>query len=339
MCGDKMMADGNVKRTMSCPFVEGGLTLAPDGLYCCSIPLNGVAGWARLCEYTGGPLPIAEIMAAREQHRTEITQDASLSCKGCSAFLSEQDWRVLNRYLFNNLNIEHYTVCNLRCNYCCWKTTHPTEFGQIAYPLWPILKEILANDWMDPNGVVFWGGGEPALLKEFPACLDLMMERGIAHEVSSNATVFSDAIFRHLSNPKFMLTTSVDAGTASTYMKLKEQDRFEDVWRNLQMYAETGGRINVKYIMTDDNCDYAEWMPFVERVASAGLGGSVCLDISHGDPTIKPPIYDELVQMEAACLEHGFGVSCGAHGAHSMPVLNLKAELDARRQAWLADVH
>lgn len=309
---------------LSCCFIEGGLTFAPDGLYHCSLPLHGNAGWPFICEYNGGDLPIDQIVGSRNLYRQRYRAGDATVCDGCVYYLREADWETENSYLFNNLNIEHYTQCNLRCSYCCWLTTHPVKMGINPYPLLPILKSIIGNQWMDPNGSIFWGGGEPSLLKEFEKCMSFMLDLGIRNEISSNGTVFSRVIRDNLSNPKVSLCVSVDAGRPETYQKMKvpgkkSGDLFAAVWDNLVEYCHSGGDVSVKYILMESNSTSEEIAAFVNLVHTRDVGKKIIVDASHHLRALDEKIIKAAAGMVEALRGIGIEPLIGIHGAPTLP--------------------
>ncbi|PJA51561.1 MAG: radical SAM protein, partial [Candidatus Marinimicrobia bacterium CG_4_9_14_3_um_filter_48_9] len=75
----------------------------------------------------------------------------------------------------------------------------------------------------------------------------------------TNGVRYSQAVYDGLVNGTMQwVCTSVDAGTPSTYFKMKARDRFSQVLENLARYAHAGqqggGRLAIKYIFTADNC-------------------------------------------------------------------------------------
>jgi poly(ribitol-phosphate) beta-N-acetylglucosaminyltransferase len=309
------MADSYI----SCLFIEQGLTLAPDGLYFCSIPLHGVAGWANIGKYAGGDLPIGLILGARERYRKAIQEKTATSCAGCEGFITDRVWH--NHYLFNNLNIEHYTICNLRCTYCCWNTTHPLAYGLYPYRLLPILQQLTRQRLLDPDGWLFWGGGEPALLDEFDDCVHWASDYGLRHDVSSNATVFSLELAELLKDHRNTLISSVDAGTPETYLRVRGDDCFWQVWSNLERYATvtSGNRIGIKYLITDGNTDRKDLEGFACLINERNLKKSVIVDISHHLGYVPNRWIEAAAELTCLLKANGIEVQLGIHGTHTLP--------------------
>jgi organic radical activating enzyme len=314
---------------ISCYFIEKGITFAPDGLYHCSIPVHGNRGWPYICTYDGGALPIDRILDSRKKLKDAFSKGDMGSCSFCNAWLCDKDWPYTN-YPFSNINIEQYTICNLRCSYCCWLTNHPAEFGQLPYPILPVLIEIFEKQYLDPSGTIFWGGGEPALLKEFSDCLDICIEQNISIEISSNATVFSDAICNGLKSGKCSLCTSIDAGTPDTYLKIKGKDAFQCVWENLEVYASSNmDRLTIKYIVTDDNKREKDIDGFIDKLITSGLHCPIALDVSHANYIISDEIIETIAIFALKLRILGFTVYIGLHGSLTLPLERLVERVEA----------
>jgi wyosine [tRNA(Phe)-imidazoG37] synthetase (radical SAM superfamily) len=306
---------------LSCPFIERGITFAPDGLYACSLPLHGLAGWPSLGPYDGGKLPLDSILAKRETLRKQLANGEFNSCNGCDYYLSRKDWKAAGSYLFDNLNIEHYTVCNLRCSYCCWATTHKAAYNVNPYPLLPVFKQLMEGGLMDPKGSVFWGGGEPALLGEFPDCLAYMRSFGVRNDVSSNATTLSKPLLEALPDPSISLMVSVDAGTKEAYASLKRNDLLPRVWDNLEAYGSANGRLMIKYIVVPANNSPSEFEAFVKEAVRRGLAAK-CLffvDMSHESPAVDEEIVKGMALLANMLEDAGASVIAGVHGNHTLP--------------------
>jgi sulfatase maturation enzyme AslB (radical SAM superfamily) len=177
---------------------------------------------------------------------------------------------------------------------------------------------------MDPNGVIFWGGGEPSLLREFEPCMKFMLDHGIRNDISSNGTVFSRAIRDHLSNPKVSVCVSVDAGRPETYRRMKvpgktSGDLFSAVWNNLVQYKQTGGDVSVKYILLDSNCSSEEIGAFVDLIRTRDIGTKIIVDVSHHLVRIDDTIIKAAAEMVEALRAIGIEPLLGIHGSPTLP--------------------
>lgn len=109
------------------------------------------------------------------------------------------------------------------------------------------------------NAHVDFAGGEPTLLENLEEYLEFFRARRIRVLMFTNAVRFHQAIYDGLADGSiYWVTTSLDAGTPSTFKALRGRDRYLQVLENLSRYAVAGskgkGMLSVKYIFCDSNC-------------------------------------------------------------------------------------
>jgi organic radical activating enzyme len=319
--------DSQAKTYQSCRFVEGMLIFHPHKLYHCCIPVNGKFGNYFISEYRGGPLPLDRIRESREHLRSIIANIDKLPdehCNGC-VYISKGPWK--SDYMFSELHINHSLLCNLNCRYCLQRGG-PIEDKQPQYKLYPALQEIISKKLLDPKAFIFWGGGEPMILDEFEKCFELLMANAGSGELSTNATVFSPSTRDYLAkNPNFILTTSIDCGQPETYFKMKGKDLFHTAWKNLGLYAATGGRVYAKYIVTDYNLDRKELDGFADHVRDLAIK-NCCIDLDH---IINPSLLQDRHVEAAAYLlgrlrELGASVDVNRHSCGNCPDFGKKVQ-------------
>ena len=161
------------KEYFSCAYIEGGLVFALGHLLLCCITHHG-RGCPKVCDYTGGKLPIERILSFREEVRTQNQQEGRYPlCEGCG-YLKRQEWEK-GKYPFHTIQIAHYTKCNLQCSYCY--VTREGWDGQPyePYDLYPMIESMIREKQIDPDSLVFWGGGEPTMYRDFEKTFDLLL--------------------------------------------------------------------------------------------------------------------------------------------------------------------
>ncbi len=158
---------------------------------------------------------------------------------------------------------------------------------------------MIRNKLLGPKVFVFWGGGEPTLFGDFNRSFKLLMEYGAEQAVSTNATIVSDVLKQGLAKRKISLVCSVDAATPETYRKIKKRDYFDRVWRNLREYVATGGRVDAKMIIMEDNCH--EVVQFLDQVERVGIH-NVVYDVNFHAQEQS----DEIVEAIALLYYEGF---------------------------------
>ena len=69
-----------------------------------------------------------------------------------------------------------------------------------------------------------------------------------------------------------IVKTSVDAGTADVYQKIKGRDRYNAVWDNLNIYSKAGpGKVIAKYIAIDMNSSLEQIEGFLNQCENAKI--------------------------------------------------------------------
>ncbi len=294
----------------SCRFIEGGLVFVPEELLVCCITNHG-RGYPKICDFHGGRLPEAKIIAVREEVRA-LNQNPARHplCAGCG-YLEKRGWER-PEYPFHHLTIAHFTECNLSCRYCYVTRDGLRENPPEPFDIIPILETMIREKKLSPQAQVSWGGGEPALFKDFEKIFGMLLEYGVFQQLATNATVLSPVIREALLRRRASLTCSVDAGTAQTYRKIKGRDFFDRVFENMGSYARTGGEVAAKFIVLKENCD--EIVPFLDRVEQAGIRG-VVYEINFHDDRQSDEVVEAIAQLIYECsIQRDIGVYEGEGG-------------------------
>ena len=263
-----------------CDFVADMLIFAYDTVTsCCVTPANKESP-PKLLYQMGelsrlrSPEAILDMIIATRTHwylTDHVGRNAG--CQSC-VFLKDFDAGQLmdRRFKFRRLNANHVENCNLICTYCYqadpgYNRRKPKQL----YRLPPLIRAMLQRELLDPTGDVMFGGGEPTLGEDFEELVTLFDQIGLAQNVNTNAVRYSTALEAAMRNnsDRTLVTVSIDAGTRDTYARVKGADVFEQVLRHVGRYAETGGRIRVKYIILPDNCREIEQL--IDRLAGMKL--------------------------------------------------------------------
>lgn len=255
---------------LSCEWIEGGLMFAPYGtLKMCCIPNKGTSGQPMVMEnFTGGLPPIMDIY---EKKRMILPKNGVpyKNCEGCSQLKCKQ-WPDRSNYFLDLIHISHFTRCNLKCTYCYLTKLDRHITKENTYKILPTLKVMIKSGLIARDARAIWGGGEPTLLEEFNEIQQLLFDNVKFIGLATNATIFSNITYEMLKASKFFsVTTSLDAGTSDTFRKIRGINAFDSVVRNVIKYGETGGKITLKYIITDGNCTRTDAAEFASICSQA----------------------------------------------------------------------
>lgn len=204
------------------------------------------------------PLSFRQIATAKMRLIRDINQGETTPCDGCP-FLKRKRWRSKSPSQFNYVSLEHHSICNLRCTYC-----DETYFGG-ERPIYDVSSTLRAPEsllLLENETQFIWGGGEPLVDPEIDALLEQLKNLipGGNHRFLSNATRYSHIVANLLKIGSASLVTSIDAGTETTFRKVRGRPGLERVLANLETYASVAGtnRIILKYIITDENGSESE---------------------------------------------------------------------------------
>ena len=240
----------------TCRKLESGLNLAIDGLRACTRgafmpPLFCSAG-----EVAKGLITKDYIIEKRKEYIRMLNDDHSvMDCKNC-LMVEQKRYADISFSRLGHIDLQHYSICNLRCSYCAY-TRDDLHFSP-QYDALGVLR-LFAPEDVEWNAHVDFAGGEPTLLENLEDYLQFFRSRRIRVLMFTNAVRFHPAIYNGLAEGSiYWVTTSLDAGTPSTFKALRGRDHYLQVLENLSRYAVAGskdkGMLSVKYIFCDSNC-------------------------------------------------------------------------------------
>tara|TARA_Y100000992_G_scaffold301533_1_gene272673 strand:- start:569 stop:1867 length:1299 start_codon:yes stop_codon:yes gene_type:complete len=259
----------------TCKDLENSLYVAPNEIRACCKRFfyeGKMRGDAKLLDINGNQSPkVSDIKKARQKVFDEIQENKNEDCKGC-VFLREVKEKPNINSNISYLSVEHHSVCNLRCTYCS-----EIYWGgkRSKYNVVEFITYLSENRTLDNCDQVVWGGGEPTLDKSFEQILEAIHEKAnpkIYHRVFTNSVRLSDPIIKFLKKGLIKIVTSVDAGTAETFKKIRGREKLENVFENLSKYAKIDpNKVTVKYIFTEGNIKEEELNAFVENCIKNNL--------------------------------------------------------------------
>jgi len=258
-----------------CKDIESSIYVAPNEIRSCCQRFfykGKMRGDTKLLDIKKNITPNAEnIKKAREKLIEELQNDNVESCLGCPyIYTSREDKKITSEV--KHLSIEHHTYCNLRCTYCS-----PIYYGgkKPMYNVVDFIKHLSRDGSFQNCKQVVWGGGEPTLDKTFELIvkeIDKQADPTLYHRVFTNSVRFHPAVLKFLQKGLIKIVTSVDAGTPETFKKVRGRDKFEELFKNLKLYArQNPSSVTIKYILTDDNLSLKELSNFVNKCKSSQL--------------------------------------------------------------------
>lgn len=248
----------------SCPKLESGLRLGQEGIHACQLgPFSSPIYWT--AEEAAQTTITREMIVEKRKWIFELLNDnhSETPCKHCHMVVN----KPLNEVRFDQLghiDLAATTTCNLRCSFCGY--TKHDSFADARYDALAVLRLFSADDvvW---DAAVDFNGGEPTLLKDFDDYIAYFDSRRIRVFLYTNGVIYRQSVYDGLANGTVRWACiSLDAGTPSTFERLKKSNRFSDVLDNIARYAEAGskggGQVAVKYIFSEGNCGIDDILGF-----------------------------------------------------------------------------
>lgn len=247
----------------------------PDDIVktCCNIESGIFFGFDGLRSCSRGALVPPMLLSTKEMSNVEVSRlliidrrkkilkmlnddQSDIACKNCLRVERKRYGDIVFSKL-GHLDLQHYTMCNLRCCYCRYAVENIQYLPQ--YDALSILK-LFSPDDIEWNAYVDFAGGEPTLLDNLKEYLDFFARSRIRVIMYTNSVRFHQAIYDGLMDGSiYMVTTSLDAGTPSTFQSLRGANKFLAVLETLSRYTAASIKgnsiVTVKYIFCESNCN------------------------------------------------------------------------------------
>ncbi|MEI0518249.1 radical SAM protein [Brachyspira murdochii] len=280
-----------------CKYIESGVRFSYEGITCCCANtfISPVIITAE--EMKSGKVTYELVVERRKElfERVNGLKDGDTgSCLKCN-LLMEREYKDVNfEYLgghgySSGFNIQHFTSCNLRCSYCIFtkeNTFKPPIYSNLIefIELFRSRGKLIGGNWIEFNG------GEPTLLNNFNEILDYLVENNCGTVMLfSNSLKYSESVYNALKENKICITTSLDAGTPSTYKKMKRVDGYAKVLENMIRYKNSGTKnmFVLKYIICEENRTDDDLYGFVfAMILIKPSHVYICPDFPYGDRDI-----------------------------------------------------
>ena len=143
-----------------------------------------------------------------------------------------------------NLGIDMHGACNVKppCVYCDWDYAKAQEQDNVDAPFNLDTLGDYGPFFENAESLVNCSIGEPFMMKDFDALLDRFADGNKAVEITTNGQILTDRNVARLVGRRIELYVSLDAATAGTYARLRN-DTFDRILGNLRrLVAVKGGR-------------------------------------------------------------------------------------------------
>src|SRR5882672_12591786 len=170
-----------------------------------------------------------------------------------------------------------YLETTNRCNLLC--TTCPRTYEELEPPAdmsWDLFTSVV-DQLPDLERAVLHGVGEPMLVKNLPAMVRYLKDRGVYVLFNTNGTVLTEKSGRAMINAGLdELRVSLDASNAASYRAIRGKDYFDRILRNVKAFRalqerEGHDKPRVSAWLTGLKDTIAELPAFVRVAASIGV--------------------------------------------------------------------
>ena len=260
-----------MKKFKSCIHIQNSIYLSPHEIRACCQRFfvdDKIKGDVALLTLDKPQdIDFSEVISAKEKLVKNINNGVDDRCDGCG-LLEEREWSEISDEKINVISIENHSLCNMKCTYCS-----DTYYGGIE-PQYPLDFLFTTMNSVGDNLHIAWGGGEPTIRKDFNDIFSYANSKFMpkTQRVFTNALKYSKRLQKALDDRETSITTSIDAGTEETFIKIRDSKGLERVLRFLERYAENSpDLVTVKYIFTLENYDVENISQFVEKVKKNNL--------------------------------------------------------------------
>jgi hypothetical protein len=181
------------------------------------------------------------------------------------------------------LGIDMVGACNVKppCVYCNWDEAKRREGADVDTPFDPGTLRAYGPFFDGASELVNCSIGEPFMMREIDSLLDAFGEAGKLLEVTTNGQILTDTNIRKLLGRDAHLYISLDAATAGTYAKLRN-DTFPRLLDNIRRLVEAkGGRGQPPFL-------YLVFMPMRANVHEVDAFVRLCAELGADRLVLRP---------------------------------------------------
>ncbi len=235
------------KEYYCCKCLEKTVILHRDWYAICSMYGHPNSKFRPVFEWKNGKFDYNKFLQTKrdiiEQHKKGKIHKGCIGCKD----LQKKEWQGKCDKLYH-LHFRLSKKCNINCIYC-----HDKKEGNDR-PFLNKLKELIAQDKIDKDALMEFGGGEFSLHDECEEIVNYLIENGFRrYKMYTSCLKFSPAYARALSYGDCDFIVSLDAGDRETFIKIKQADIYDAIWGNLGKYVQAQNenkfQVKAKFIL------------------------------------------------------------------------------------------
>ncbi|MDR2579705.1 MAG: radical SAM protein [Fibromonadaceae bacterium] len=238
--------------------------------------------------------------------RDKLNTGEGTSCDGCPE-IRDDIWLDSPTYHFDFATGFKGDLCNFRCSYCTYQQTLVKKLNVDISVLEIIeqLSDIIADT---ADVTICFANGETTINKDFDKTIEIILNRNWKLILDTNATVLPVNIERFANNILWILS-SVDAGTAETFYKIKGVNCYDRVVKKLNSYHKLGVKCILKYILLPEiNDNEDDILGFAELANSINASVIITSDSAKRHTRLSNRAIEVAKQLFSSCTEHGLRV-------------------------------
>ena len=299
----------------SCDYLEKGISFYyNDLIYTCYyvgyIKDKGIIG-----EISETGINIDELIENKRKLILASSKRNIEGCKNCPQ-LKKKKWRNSEEIKINDIVLNHYLLCNLKCTHCGYienmKEVKDTETDKIITAIQKLDKAGL----LEADSIFDVGEGEPSINKDMDSLISYLLDKKYAMHINSNGTKYKDIYSNGINYGLINLTLTPDAGTEESYYKIKGKNLFNTVWNNIGKYSSaTNGNVVVKIILQRDNLnDGREFIDLCEKTGIKKVIVDLDLNIIENiDDEMLEALYKMVIYSNDKSMKVSIGPNWPAH--------------------------
>ena len=182
-----------------------------------------------------------------------------------------------------SLGIDLHGACNVKppCGYCEWDIAKDEEGDNVSAPFTVQTLAEYGPFFDNATDVVNCSIGEPFMMKNLDAILDVFGAQGKTLEMTTNGQILTDRNIEKLLGRDIHLYISLDAATRETYAQFRN-DTFDKVLHNVRRLVEAkGGKGNLPKVLL-------VFMPMRANVHELDAFVALCAELGVDQMILRP---------------------------------------------------